>query len=180
MERQKVYSLIDAERRYQENMVEYADKTAQANLSVAAWIIFMEKLLLRAQDKIYDLDEQAALEFIRKATTCGVACMEHNETPSRDVKPEPFVPCFRPCGSGIGSCKECEINGEKRKKNTELRLISYYADQLGFNNPQELLDKVATWDADIVSCTWMLNQFRKHYAEMSLDAVIELVQISRQ
>ena len=51
--------------------------------SVAEWIIYMEQLLNQAKAGVYSLDKDGALEFIRKTTAVGVACMEYNETPSR-------------------------------------------------------------------------------------------------
>jgi len=83
MKRQQVYELIDGERQYQEDMPLHQDKKQQAETPVASWIIYMENLLAMAKNKIYYLDEKSALEYIRKCTAVGVACMEHNETPPR-------------------------------------------------------------------------------------------------
>ena len=83
MKREDVYLLIDGERGYQESMSLHSDKMQQANTPVAAWIIYMEKQLARARDRIYELDDRDALAFIRKCTAVGVACMEHNDTPAR-------------------------------------------------------------------------------------------------
>ena len=81
--RKKVYRLIDGEREYQEAMPQHQDKMQQANTSVAAWIIYMKKQLVKAEDRIYYLDEKGALALVRKCTAVGVACMEHNDTPAR-------------------------------------------------------------------------------------------------
>jgi len=81
--REEVYRLIDGERKYQEDLPQHQNKKQQRNTSVAAWIIYMEKQLKEAKEKIYFMDEKAALEFIRKCVAVGVACMEYNETPPR-------------------------------------------------------------------------------------------------
>lgn len=83
MTREDVYKLIDGEREYQEALPHHQDKMQQANTSVASWIVYMEKQLVRAKDKIYEMNEHEALTFIRKCTAVGVACMEHNDTPAR-------------------------------------------------------------------------------------------------
>jgi len=83
MKRTDVYKIIDGEREYQENMIQHQDKVQQANTPIAMWIIYMEEQLLRARTDIYNMDEIRALEFIRKCTAVGVACMEHNKTPER-------------------------------------------------------------------------------------------------
>ena len=81
--REKVFNLINEEREYQDNMPQHANKEQQRATSVAAWIIYMQKLLDKAGDKIYDMDERGALEYIRKCAAVGVACMEYNNTPHR-------------------------------------------------------------------------------------------------
>ena len=82
MDRQDVYKLIDGEREYQNNLPHHsAEQDAQT--SVAAWIIYMKQLLNTAEQEIYNMDEGAALEYVRKTTAVGVACMEHNETRPR-------------------------------------------------------------------------------------------------
>jgi len=78
--REKVYKLIDGEREYQEDMPQHTDKERQKNTSVAAWIIYMDKLIQEAKERIYFMDENGALEFVRKTTAVGVACMEYNST----------------------------------------------------------------------------------------------------
>ena len=81
MKREDVYKLIDGERDYQDNRWNDADRNVHdKDKSIAEWIIYMEKLLSDAQSKVYYLDPEGALEFIRKTTAVGVACMEHNET----------------------------------------------------------------------------------------------------
>ena len=83
MEREQVFDLINGERIYQEAMPSHQDKMQQSNTPVAAWIIYMEIQLNRAKNHIYFMNERKALEFVRKCTAVGVACMEHNNTPPR-------------------------------------------------------------------------------------------------
>ncbi len=83
MKREQVFDLINDERAYQEAMPQHQDKVQQSNTSIAAWIIYMEKQLVGAKEKIYNMDKQGALVFVRKCTAVGVACMEHNDTPGR-------------------------------------------------------------------------------------------------
>ena len=89
MKREDVYKLIDVERNYQDSrwdgiiLSETAAIESDKDKSVAEWIIYMEQLLNQAKAGVYSLDKDGALEFIRKTTAVGVACMEYNETPSR-------------------------------------------------------------------------------------------------
>lgn len=85
MLRTGVYKLIDGERDYQEAIPAHADKVQQSKTSVAAWIIYMRAQLVGAEQRIYFMDEPGALEFVRKCTAVGVACMEHNDTAPRKV-----------------------------------------------------------------------------------------------
>jgi len=82
MTREEVYRLIDGERAYQDTDPHDAghDDAAQ---SVADWIIFIEKQLDEAKERVYQLKKTEALEHIRKIAALAVACMEQNETPSR-------------------------------------------------------------------------------------------------
>lgn len=83
MTRKEVFNLIDEERQYQDDLPHHQDKEQQRKTPVAAWVIYMKKLLREAEDRIYFMDEQTALEYIRKCTAVGVACMEYNDTPAR-------------------------------------------------------------------------------------------------
>ncbi len=82
MERKDVYKLIDGEREYQ-NMLPQHSKELDFNHSVGDWIIYMEHLIIKAKEEIYQLNEIEAMSYIRKATAVGVAAMENNETLSR-------------------------------------------------------------------------------------------------
>lgn len=83
MKRSDVYDIIDTERNYQDNKPGHT-KERDESLSVAEWIIYMNNHLSKAMDAVYDMNEEAALEEIRKVTALGVACMEHNETKPRE------------------------------------------------------------------------------------------------
>ena len=83
MKRTDVYKLIDGERGYQDTKWAEGRPLSDAETSVAAWIIYMERHIAQARAGVYFLNEKSALEEIRKVTTLGVACMENNETPAR-------------------------------------------------------------------------------------------------
>ncbi len=84
--RSRVYTLIDGERDYQESRWSQGRILYDREISVAEWVIFIRKHLVDAEDKIYNLDKDAALVEIRKITALGVACMENNETRSRSAE----------------------------------------------------------------------------------------------
>jgi len=83
MTREDVFDLVDNEREYQNSLSHHSKEIDEAT-SVAAWLVYMEKLITEAKECVYQLDEESALEHVRKATAVGVACMEHNETKSRN------------------------------------------------------------------------------------------------
>lgn len=74
LSREEVYKMIDSEREYQDT--HHFEETDE-KLSVADWIIFMETHLEKAKDSLYRLDEQNALDQVRKITALGVATMEY-------------------------------------------------------------------------------------------------------
>jgi hypothetical protein len=81
MKRENVYKLIDGEREYQ-NSKPARPKTDEET-SVAEWLTYIEHQLNEAKSNVYVLNEQLALENIRKIAGLTVACMEHNETRAR-------------------------------------------------------------------------------------------------
>jgi hypothetical protein len=85
MKRPDVYKLIDGERDYQD--AKWADDggrpKSDAETPVAAWIIYIQKQVNDSAEAIYYLDENKALEHIRKIAGLAVACMEYNETKPR-------------------------------------------------------------------------------------------------
>jgi len=83
MERSEVYLLIDSERNYQDKKPGHT-RERDESVSTAEWIIYMHNHLSKAMDQIYNMNEETALEEIRKVTALGVACMEHNDTKPRE------------------------------------------------------------------------------------------------
>ena len=86
MYRNDVYDLVDGERdhqlkRHEKHEVPHRDE----DHSVADWIIYMEHHIGLAKLWVYHLDTDNALREVRKITALGVACMEYNETPPRDL-----------------------------------------------------------------------------------------------
>lgn len=86
MEREKVYQLIESERGYQEKRWMEGlrpDQIHDKDKSVAEWIVYMDFVLNKAKESVYNLNKEEALANIRKLSAICVACMEHNDTPSR-------------------------------------------------------------------------------------------------
>lgn len=87
MNRNAVYDLIDGERDYQDRR--WADSggrpKSDSETPVSSWLLYIETQLNRAKDSIYNLDEQGALEYVRKIAGLAVACMENNETKPRQL-----------------------------------------------------------------------------------------------
>lgn len=93
MTREEVYKLLDGERAYQnfwdekrktETDVKGGAQLLDKDKPVEAWILWMENYLLEARTAATkSLNKEEALEFIRKVTALGVACMEYNETKPR-------------------------------------------------------------------------------------------------
>jgi hypothetical protein len=81
--RTNVYVLIDEERAYQDGKAPRPKSDEET--SVAEWLIYMSEQLDRAKHSVYTLDEKSALEYVRKLTALGVACMEYNDTPARSI-----------------------------------------------------------------------------------------------
>ena len=81
MKREDVYKLIDGERDYQDAKPPRPE--VDAVTPVSSWLIYIQEHTFRANLAIYNLNEQEALEHIRKITALGVACMEYNDTPAR-------------------------------------------------------------------------------------------------
>jgi hypothetical protein len=80
--REQVFTLIDDERIYQNNLPHH-NHEQDVKTPVAAWLIYMEKHLENAKERIYYLDQPLALEEVRKLAALAVACMEHNDTRGR-------------------------------------------------------------------------------------------------
>lgn len=84
MEREKVYSILDGERAYQNTVrKDNENETRQdEEKPVADFILYMDHTLNKAKDAIYTLDEEA-LSLIRKVTALGVATGEAFGFPER-------------------------------------------------------------------------------------------------
>jgi hypothetical protein len=88
--RSLVYKALDGERDYQDSRWN-ADTTSSAGQhEVAAFILYMEEYLARARELVSTLADneanengESALDFVRKVTALGVACMEQNGAPRR-------------------------------------------------------------------------------------------------
>jgi len=83
MERKKVYELIDGERAYQDSKPPRPE--GDAVTPVSAWVIYLEKQIQEAKESIYYLDTPKAMAHVRKIAALAVACMEYNDTPSREA-----------------------------------------------------------------------------------------------
>jgi len=85
--RQEVYAAIDGERRYQDAL--WDDYSSPNKQTVEAWLVYMQDYLTEAMHIISrGADSTAkpkALASIRKITAMGVACMEQNGAPERNV-----------------------------------------------------------------------------------------------
>ena len=82
---EEVYRILSQERDYQDEIhKDIPELYGDANHSVSDWIIFMERLINDAKDKIYDLDEEEAMKFVKKATAVGVAAMQHKGVKPRE------------------------------------------------------------------------------------------------
>jgi len=87
MKREDVYKLIDEERDYQDRkwaaQKGHPHPKSDFDLAIADWLIYIERVLSKAKDRIYYLKEAEALDEVRKIAAVCVACMENNETPPR-------------------------------------------------------------------------------------------------
>lgn len=83
--REKVYSVIDGERDYQEAQKGNAKRhEGQPKMTPGEFILCMEKLLADARTAWYAPDGGVAcLDPLRKVTALGVACMELHGAPPR-------------------------------------------------------------------------------------------------
>ena len=81
MKREDVYKLIDGERDDQDSQPPRPE--VDKITPVANWVLYIRQHLGRAADQIYWLDEEAALQEMRKIAALAVACMEYNDTKAR-------------------------------------------------------------------------------------------------
>ena len=88
MNRQQVFDMVDVERKYQNTRWSDSDEQPRihdCNKTPADWVLYMEEHLDRAKLALYNLKPTEAMAQIRKVTALGVAAMEHNDTPPREV-----------------------------------------------------------------------------------------------
>lgn len=86
--REEVYEAIDGERTYQ---TKWNTAESRGKHEVGAFILFMEEYLSQARRLESTLDGggnapsdcEGSLDFVRKVTALGVACMEQNGAPKR-------------------------------------------------------------------------------------------------
>ena len=78
-ERERVFTLIQDERVYQDiSHRGVAEKYMDKDLGVGTWLLYIENLIQKAKDEVYEMNNVEALALIKKAVTVGVACLEHN------------------------------------------------------------------------------------------------------
>jgi hypothetical protein len=83
--REEVYKALDSERTYQKRRWN-ADTTSSEGVHTATeYILFMEHYLSEARRLASTASEGnlMVLDFVRKVTALGVACMEQNGAPKR-------------------------------------------------------------------------------------------------
>jgi len=88
MERTEVYKRLDTERQYQDlrwSPRREKNGTPDEEKPIAEWINYMEYHLAKAKEKVYFLEDEAALAEVRKVTALGVKCMELHGCPERDL-----------------------------------------------------------------------------------------------
>jgi hypothetical protein len=91
--RADVYKAIDGEREYQQK---WEDAESKGKHETGAFILFMEHYLKEARRLESTLEnggnvnwkvngKEGSLDFVRKVTALGVACMEQNGAPEREL-----------------------------------------------------------------------------------------------
>jgi hypothetical protein len=93
--RADVYKAIDGEREYQQK---WEDAESKGKHETGAFILFMEHYLKEARRLESTLEnggngvvslvggrQEGSLDFVRKVTALGVACMEQNGAPEREL-----------------------------------------------------------------------------------------------
>ncbi len=87
--RQEIYNRIDGERKYQDEKWgtrRNANGTPDEEKPISEWLNYIEYHLSKAKERVYHLDDEGALNEIRKVTTLGVRAMEIHGCPERIVK----------------------------------------------------------------------------------------------
>ncbi len=97
--REDVYKAVDGERDYQQK---WEDADSKGKHETGAFILFMEHYLKEARRLESTLENggnnrriadgspgpEGSLDFVRKVTALGVACMEQNGAPERETQAE--------------------------------------------------------------------------------------------
>lgn len=85
--RAEVYHALDTERTYQESRWNSTTTTSGGQHSVSEFVLYMEYYLQECRrllsTQASPKSEQDGLDFVRKVTALGVACMEQNGAPPR-------------------------------------------------------------------------------------------------
>lgn len=88
--RQMVYDALDSERDYQDSRWHVGTTPSAGQHETGAFILYMEEYLARARELSSTMADgdtnengEEALDFVRKVTALGVACMEQNGAPKR-------------------------------------------------------------------------------------------------
>jgi len=87
MERTEVYRRLDNERQYQDTIRKENERETRNDneKSVAEFILYMENKLNEAKDRIYNLNQECALDSLRKVTALGIAAGEAFGFPERNT-----------------------------------------------------------------------------------------------
>lgn len=88
--RAEVYEAIDSERDYQDDRWNADTTSSEGRHTASEYILYMEHYLQEARRLASTTaeDNRTVLDFVRKVTALGVACMEDNGAPFR-LEPEP-------------------------------------------------------------------------------------------
>ena len=81
LSRQQVYDLINEERHYQDE--KWVGAPHDKEHYVSDWLIYIRIYLTKAENALYELSIEDAMDAVRKITAMGVAAMEANGCPKR-------------------------------------------------------------------------------------------------
>lgn len=79
--RKRVYDILSEEREYQDE--KWGGSIHDKSHTLGEWLLFIRKYLNDAENAMYDGDEEAAKNAIRKITALGIASMEVINVPKR-------------------------------------------------------------------------------------------------
>lgn len=82
LSREEVYSIIDGERAYQDNL--WGGEAHDNYKSVGDFIVYMDRYMTKAKEAYTTkAGNAAALDQLRKVAALSVACFEYNGVPKR-------------------------------------------------------------------------------------------------